>query len=495
MRAAVGQRIHTIVRFLQRFEEIEIAVAIVENREIDEALALILHQQIIGIFRRRYARGRRPSGNAFVHARLVIEIGVHLEMDRPAERDDLQKIDDVAFRPDIVFGQHPRLERWIFEARKLLIPWQRGNLFPRRFEAERVDSALPSHDDAIAAQRDLRDDIGTIVILGAHRGNLFLQRHFLGDALQRGESDWQTGFAAQLPHPAEFVPFALHVRRHFEHAIADPAHRPADADQLFLRRGGAGDQFSIDRLVQHGAAGRKTERTRTDALFDDARHFGDVELGRHRTRTLAVTQHIGADRAVRDVRADVDGARQFLQRVEIFRKALPVPAHPLGQRRAGNILDPFHQADQPVVAVGAGGREADPAIAHDDGGNAVPRRWSHFRIPRRLPVIMGVDIDKAGGDDLAAGVDLLPARAAHLADNADAVAIDGDIADIRFAASAIDDGAATDDQIMGCAHGLSPAGSVVMTRTVSQVDVNGKGGARANSPVALSLSKGASQSF
>src|SRR3546814_9177387 len=74
-----------------------------------------------------------------------------------------------------------------------------------------------------------------------------------------------------------------------------------------------------------------------------------------------------------------------------------------------------------------GGREADTAIAHDDGGDAVPARRGHFGIPRRLTVIMGVDVDEAGSDDLAACVDFLGASAEAFADRDDPVAVDCDI--------------------------------------------------------------------
>ena len=44
-----------------------------------------------------------------------------------------------------------------------------------------MDRALPRHDDAVAAQRDLRDDVRAIVILRAHLADLFFERQFLGD--------------------------------------------------------------------------------------------------------------------------------------------------------------------------------------------------------------------------------------------------------------------------------------------------------------------------
>jgi hypothetical protein len=52
-------------------------------------------------------------------------------------------------------------------------------------------------------------------------------------------------------------------------------------------------------------------------------------------------------------------------------------------------------------------READAAVAHDDGGDAVPRRGRHLGIPGRLAVVVRVDVDEARRDDVARGVDLL----------------------------------------------------------------------------------------
>jgi hypothetical protein len=66
-----------------------------------------------------------------------------------------------------------------------------------------------------------------------------------------------------------------------------------------------------------------------------------------------------------------------------------------------------------------------------------------------------VDIDEAGGDQLALGVEFLGPAAGDLADGGDCVADDADIGFDRRAPGAIDDGAATNDQIE-CWHGLPP---------------------------------------
>ena len=68
---------------------------------------------------------------------------------------------------------------------------------------------------------------------------------------------------------------------------------------------------------------------------------------------------------------------------------------------------------------------------------------------------MGVDVDKAGRDQFAPGVDLFLAFARNLADFGDAAAGDGDIGFIEVAALAIGNVAAADHEIRGTGHGDS----------------------------------------
>ena len=88
----------------------------------------------------------------------------------------------------------------------------------------------------------------------------------------------------------------------------------------------------------------------------------------------ALAHHVRAHRAVRHLRADVEHLRRAVDRVEVLGEVLPLPLDAFGERGAGNVLDAFHQADQPVVLVGFRRREADAAVADHDGGDAVPAR-------------------------------------------------------------------------------------------------------------------------
>src|SRR4029079_4890142 len=91
-------------------------------------------------------------------------------------------------------------------------------------------------------------------------------------------------------------------------------------------------------------------------------------------------------------------------------------------------------------------READAAIAHDRGGDAMRRGWRDAAAPGRLPIVVRVNVDEARGDELAFGGDLLVTARGPPADLEDAAVLDRDIGFPRRVAEAIDHGARADDQ-------------------------------------------------
>jgi hypothetical protein len=196
----------------------------------------------------------------------------------------------------------------------------------------------------------------------------------------------------------------------------------------------------------------KAERAGADPVLDDGGHLLDVFGRWDRARPLAVAEHVGAHRTVGHVGAHVDRAGHRLERIEVFGEALPRPLHAFGERGAGDVLDAFHQPDQPLPAVGRGWREADPAVAHHHGGDPVPRGGRHLRIPGRLAVVMRVDVDPARGDDFARGVDLVRALAMNLPDGGDQPVLDRDVSSEARGAGAVDDRAVPDDEVVS-GHG------------------------------------------
>src|SRR6185437_5878056 len=126
--------------------------------------------------------------------------------------------------------------------------------------------------------------------------------------------------------------------------------------------------------------------------------------------------------------------------------------------------DSLHQADEPVAAVGRGRREADPAVAHDHGGDAVPDRRREQRVPGDLPVVVGVDVDEAGRDREAGGVELLATGLVDGAHHGEAPVVDGDVAGRRTTTAAVDHGSVPDHQIV---HGRPPCVVPTLLPTLS----------------------------
>ena len=152
--------------------------------------------------------------------------------------------------------------------------------------------------------------------------------------------------------------------------------------------------------------------------------------------------------------ADVDGEFLPADDVEIFGVALPAPGDALGERGAGDVLDAFHQADQPILLPGPHRREPDPAVTGDDGRHAVATGRLQQRIPAHLAVVVSVNVDKAGRDDLSGCVDGLGGiafqrrTARPTAPNLDDLAVfDGDVGIESVRAGSVDDGAAGDFEV------------------------------------------------
>ena len=81
------------------------------------------------------------------------------------------------------------------------------------------------------------------------------------------------------------------------------------------------------------------------------------------------------------------------QRFEVFRKGGPVPADPVVQRRARDVLDRDQDVDELGAICGPARREPNPAVPEHQGRHAVPKapNWSQHRIPstNRHPISMG----------------------------------------------------------------------------------------------------------
>ena len=235
------------------------------------------------------------------------------------------------------------------------------------------------------------------------------------------------------PRPASFMPSAM------------PKSSASEA-----RSEGVGSPFTVRwlsvREVEKPSAPARMASAVSARICGDLFRRGFLEL----RGALAHDEH--AQRAVRQLGAEIHVARPRLQRVEILAEGFPRPVQPLVERRAGNVLDAFHQFDQALAVLDLHRREADAAIAHHRRGDAVPARGLQMRIPGRLAVIVRVDVDEARRDQQALGVDLLVGAAGDLADGRDLAVLHRDVGFVQRRAGAVGNGAATDDEIEFLRH-------------------------------------------
>ena len=138
--------------------------------------------------------------------------------------------------------------------------------------------------------------------------------------------------------------------------------------------------------------------------------------------------------------------------VEVFGERLPLPVDAFVERRAGDVLDPFHQADEPVALVGLARSEPDPAVPRDDGGHPMERRGRQERIPGHLAVVVGVGVDEARCHEQARRVDdfggVADQRLVEVADGFDPVADDADVGSLRRRADPVVHRPATNHQVV-----------------------------------------------
>ena len=166
--------------------------------------------------------------------------------------------------------------------------------------------------------------------------------------------------------------------------------------------------------VVQRARGREAERAGAHRVARQCRHRL-VVVGRGGIAARAAfAHHIDAQCCVRQLRADIHVEISLRQPLHVVRKAFPGPGNAGAQHRLRNILDAFHQLDQPAMIARPAWRETDAAIAHDRRGDAVLRGGRDVLAPGDLAVVMGVNVDKAGRHQFAPGVDLFLALAETL---------------------------------------------------------------------------------
>jgi hypothetical protein len=140
---------------------------------------------------------------------------------------------------------------------------------------------------------------------------------------------------------------------------------------------------------------------------DRARVERRLKIAAHRRPLRRIGFAVGqahrplAQRAVSGKRCDVDGDAAFGHPAQVSRQIVPVQRHP----------GPIQPAALPrELRPGLGQSQREAAVAHDLRGHALRQRGLHARREQHGQVGVGVDVDKAGADEAAGGVDHAPRR-------------------------------------------------------------------------------------
>ena len=261
------------------------------------------------------------------------------------------------------------------------------------------------------------------------------------------------------PHPPELVRDVDVLEGHLEDAAATSAvelgpQGVGEGEQLVGLREGARDVPSVGGLVERGARGRDAQRSGGERLLGQPLH-GEQVLGRGRlVGGAALAHHVAPQRAMGELVAVIDDMGRRADDIEELAEGLPSPRDAFGERRARDVLDPFHQLDEPVLMAVVHGGEAHPAVPSDHRRHPVPARRREPGVPRGLAVEVGVDVDEPWRDQQAIGVDRSASRPGRtrLDDLDDAIAVDGHVGDPSGGPRPIDDQPRTDDQVV---HGRS----------------------------------------
>ena len=197
------------------------------------------------------------------------------------------------------------------------------------------------------------------------------------------------------------------VRRRWSRARCGPRRRRARAARR-ARPAGSGPAGRPCR----GGSVRATTRSRARrARIASASSVADLRRARRRSRPASKAASPITQRRSAEWPTYMPTLMPMLpvERAEELAEGLEGPRHPV-ERRGIHALDPGEHLGDVLVVVGPARRDGEAAVAGGDRRDAVQRGGVAERVPRELRVVVGVDVDDAGRDDEAVGVDDLVRR-------------------------------------------------------------------------------------
>ena len=195
------------------------------------------------------------------------------------------------------------------------------------------------------------------------------------------------------------------------------------------------DAFGLGRVLE---AGREPDGPGIEARLELARHHRQL-VGPRRRGDIADREE--SQVAERHERRDVDRGTRSLERAEI-------PVHRAPVELADALAPAVDVAGDPGIAGVGDRRAAMAAVADDLGGHALAQRALGLGVDQQREVGVAVDVDEAGGDDAAAGLDPpTRLRRREVAERDDPVTDHPDIRADCCAPQPIDDVTTRDDDV------------------------------------------------
>ena len=453
---------------------------------MDEVAAVAGGKMVVDRLQRAAAAGPGLGEEALRHGRLVA--GLQREHAGAEQLDAGQhQIDDrrdgcaVPRHAAWALREDARLAQRVAQRRSALGERQLRHLDIARMAHQGMEAGVETEDDTDAARCALQPERQSSRDrrVGARADRLPLCAARI--ALQPGHGKRSAALARHQLHQVEFgiEPFGAvqqveiaHELQHTARPVTEDLRKPGE-----LRRCGlcSGRRHAGRGAVVVGASGREPGGTRRERFAQQPLHRGDV-LGRGRfLRLRTIAHHRHAQRVMRYLREEIEGMRDALQRVEILGEGLPIETDTLDEGDAGDVLDAFHQRDQPfdgAVPVARCERgEADAAVAEEQRGHPVLHARTEGLVPARLAVVVGVQVDEPRGEPGAVGVDPSVRCAVHPSDLADDPVLHADIGGAWCVAGSVDDGGGFEDKIEHGGLRSSGAGR------------HGQGGGRRSTPI------------
>ena len=185
--------------------------------------------------------------------------------------------------------------------------------------------------------------------------------------------------------------------------IAEVSQDVGIAGQLVTAGQPAGQRTALVADVLGGQGGREAERTCLHAL---AQQCADLVrfVGGGRPLLGVFADHVGAQRRQSHEKAHIDPDPVPGRHPHVLGETLPAPAHAFGQHVVGHALNVDQIPGQGFVLLRPTRGKANAAVAHHHTGHAVPGRTADPGVPADLSVVVGVGVNKAGGDHQPVGI-------------------------------------------------------------------------------------------